>query len=114
MSTPSSCDIPLRRDGDYNGGTLKVYRKRVEPNGTQTEIYSETFTKSVDEEDYPVSVSDLILADNRSKFYFVLEYHGEGDRVGKSELCTIAKSGSGSRTVIKTYDNPLLSARGHR
>ena len=65
-------------DGDYNGGTLKVYRKRVEPNGTQTEIYSETFTKSVDEEDYPVSVSDLILADNRSKFYFVLEYHGEG------------------------------------
>ena len=98
-------------DGDYNGGTLKVYRKRVEPSATQTEIYSETFTKSSAEEDYPVSVSDLILADNRSKFYFTLEYHGEGDRPGKSEICTIAKSGSGSRTVIKTYDNPLVGAR---
>ena len=98
-------------DGDYNGGTLKVYRKRVEPNGTQTEIYSETFTKSSAEEDYPVSVSDLILADNRSKFYFVLDFHGEGMRAGRSELCTIAKSGSGSRTVIKTYDNPLVGAR---
>ena len=98
-------------DGDYNGGTLKVYRKRVEPSATQTEIYSETFTKSVDEEDYPVSVSDLILADNRSKFYFVLDWHGEAERAGKSELCTIAKSGSGSRTVIKTYDNPLVGAR---
>ena len=98
-------------DGDYNGGTLKVYRKRVEPNGTQTEIYSETFTKSSAEEDYPVSVSDLILADNRSKFYFTLEYHGENERPGKSELCTIAKSGSGSRTVLKTYNNPLVGAR---
>ena len=38
---------PLRSDGDYNGGTLKVYRKRVEPNGAQTEIYSETFTKDI-------------------------------------------------------------------
>ena len=101
----------LETDGDFNGGTLKVYRKRVEPSGTQTEIYSETFTKSSSEEDYPVSVSDLILADNRSKFYFVLEYHGEGDRPGKAELCTIGKSGGGSRTVLKTYDNPLVGAR---
>ena len=99
-------------DGDYNGGTLKVYRKRVEPNSTQTQIYSETFTKSADEEDYPVSVSGVILADDRSKFYFVLDFHGEGDRPGKAELCTIAKAGSGgSRTVLKTYANPLVGPR---
>ena len=103
--------VELDSNGDYDGGWLKVYRERVEPSGTQTEIYSETFTASADDEDYAVSVSDLILADNRSKFYFTLEYHGEGDRVGKADLCTIAKSGSGSRTVLKTYENPLLSAR---
>ena len=74
--------------GNYSGGSLKVYRKRVEPNGSQTEIYMETFVQIGDEEDYPVSVSDLILADNRSKFYFVLDFHGEGMRAGKSELCT--------------------------
>ena len=101
----------LDASGNYDGGTLKVYRKRVEPSGTQTEIYSETFTESTAEEDYPVSVSSVILADDRSKFYFVLDYHGEMERPGKSELCTIAKSGSGSRTVIKTYDNPLVAAR---
>ena len=101
----------LDSSGNYDGGTLKVYRKRVEPSGTQTEIYSETFTESTAEEDYPVSVSSVILADDRSKFYFVLDYHGEMERPGKSELCTIAKSGSGSRTVIKTYDNPLVAAR---
>ena len=111
MSIPWWCRYNFESDGDYNGGTLKVYCKRVQPNGTQTQIYSETFTKSSDEEDYPVSVSDLILADDRSKFYFILDWHGEGDRPGKAELCTIAKSGSGSRTVLKTYDNPLLSAR---
>ena len=101
----------LDADDNYEGGTLKIYRERVEPSGTQTEIYSETFTESTDDEDYPVSVSDVILADDRSKFYFVLEYHGEGDRVGKSALCSIAKGGTGSRTVIKTYDNPLVGAR---
>ena len=101
-------------DGDYNGGTLKVFRRRIEVGqtwGAQSEIYSETFTKSSEEEDYPVSVSDLILADDRSKFYFTLDWHGEGDRPGKSELCTIAKSGSGSRTVLKTYANPLVGPR---
>ena len=97
--------------GNYFGGSLKIYRKRVEPNGTETQIFMETFVQIGDEEVYPVSVSDLILADDRSKFYFTLEWHGEGNRVGPSELCTIAKSGSGSRTVIKTYDNPLVGAR---
>lgn len=101
----------LDASDNYDGGTLKVYRKRVEPSGSQTEIYSETFTSSSSEEDYPVSVSGVILAENRSKFYFVLDWHGEGERPGKAELCTIAKSGSGSRTVIKTYDNPLVAAR---
>lgn len=101
----------LDATGNYTGGTLKVYRKRVEPSGSQTEIYSETFTQSSGEEDYPVSVSGVILADNRSKFYFVLDFHGEAERPGKAELCTIGKGGSGSRTVIKTYDNPLVGPR---
>lgn len=101
----------LNSDDTFSSATLKIYRKRVEPNGTQTEIYSETFTGMTAEEDYPVSVSDLILADDRSKFYFVLDWHGEADRAGKAELCTIAKSGSGSRTVLKTYENPLIGAR---
>lgn len=96
---------------NYSGGSLKVYRKRVEPAGTQTQIFAETFVQIVDEEDYPVSVSDIILADDRSKFYFVLDFHGEGNRPGKAELCTIAKSGSGRRTVLKTYNNPLIGAR---
>ena len=104
----------LESDGDFNGGTLKVFQRRIEVGqtwGTQSEIYSETFTKDAAEEDYPVSVSDLILADDRSKFYFTLDWHGEGDRPGKAELCTIAKSGSGSRTVLKTYDNLLIGPR---
>ena len=99
------------RAGNYAGGNLRVYRKRVEPNGSQSRIFAENFVQVTDEEDYPVSVSDLILADDRSKFYFVLDWHGEGDRAGKAELCTIAKSGSGSRTVLKTYENPLIGAR---
>ena len=48
----------LDTSGNFTTGTLKIYRKRVEPSGTQTEIYSETFTgANTDEEDYPVSVS---------------------------------------------------------
>ncbi|MDE0685623.1 MAG: hypothetical protein OXI63_22065, partial [Candidatus Poribacteria bacterium] len=101
----------LETDGDYNAGSLKVIRRRVEPSAAQSQIYVENFTNSSDEEDYPVSVSSVILADDRSKFYFVLDYHGEGERPGKAELCTIAKAGRGSRTVIKTYDNPQLTAR---
>lgn len=101
----------LETDGDFDSATLKVFRRRMEPSGSQTEIYSETFTGTTAEEDYPVSVSDLILANDRSKFYFVLDWHGEGDRSGKAELCTIAKSGAGSRTVLKTYDNPLVGPR---
>ena len=89
--------------------TLKVFRERVQPSGTETEIFTETFTVTGD---YPISVSDVILADDRSKFYFVLSYFNDDDETtAKSELCTIAKDGSGSRTVIKTYNNPLISAR---
>lgn len=101
----------LDGSGNYAGGNLKVYRKRVEPDGTQAEIYSETFTQSTDEEDYAVSVSSLMLAEDRSKFYFVLQFHGEGERPGKVELCSIAKDGSGSRAVLKTYENPLVGSR---
>ena len=55
-------------------------------------------------------VSDVILADDRSKFYFVLDYASETDgEAGQSELCTIAKAGTGSRLCMKTYENPLLS-----
>ena len=99
-------------DSTFTSATLKVYRERVEPSAAQSEIFSETFTGTSDTDEYPISVSDIILADDRSKFYFVLEYHSESaTEAGKSELCEIAKSGSGSRTVLKTYNNPLLGAR---
>ena len=89
--------------------TLKVFRERVEPSGSETEIFTETFTVSGD---YPISVSDVILADDRSKWYFVLSYFNDDDEtIAPAELCTIAKDGSGSRTVLKTYANPLMSAR---
>lgn len=119
---PYSMDFGLdeRSDGIYvysfvvrytsSSATLKVFRERVEPSGSETEIFSETFTISNDE--YPISVSDVILADGRSKWYFTLSYFNDDDEtVSKAELCTIAKDGSGSRTALKTYDNPLLSAR---
>ena len=91
--------------------TLKIFRERVEPSASETEIFSETFSRSGTVE-YPISVSSVILADDRSKFYFVLDYVSEDDdEAGKAELCTVAKDGTGSRTVIKTYDNPLIGAR---
>ena len=96
----------------FTSATLKVYRERVEPSASQTEIFSETFTGTSGTDKYPVSVSDVILADDRSKLYFVLEYVSESStEAGKSELCEIAKSGSGSRTVLKTYDDPLVGPR---
>ena len=120
---PYSMDFALdeRTDGIYvytfvvkytsSESVLKIYRERVEPSAAETEIFSETFTRSSTVK-YPISVSDVILADDRSKFYFVLDYASETDgEAGQSELCTIAKAGTGSRTVLKTYENPLLSAR---
>ena len=96
----------------FTSATLKVYRKRVEPSGTQTEIFTESFSGTTGTDKYPISVSDVILAENRSKFYFVLEYHSESaTEAGKSELCEIAKGGSGSRTVLKTYTDPLVGPR---
>ena len=96
----------------FTSATLKVYRERVEPSAAQTEIFSETFTGTSDTDEYPVSVSDVILADDRSKLCFVLEYVSESTtEAGKSELCEIAKDGTGSRTVLKTYDNPLVGPR---
>ena len=96
----------------FSSATLKVYRERVEPSASQTEIYSETFTGTSGVDQYPISVSDIILADDRSKVYFVLEYFSESTtEAGKAELCSIAKSGSGSRTVLKTYNNPLVGPR---
>ena len=61
----------------FTSATLKVYRERVEPSAAQTEIFSETFTGTSDTDEYPISVSDVIFADDRSKFYFVLEYFSE-------------------------------------
>ena len=92
--------------------TLKVYRERVEPSGSQTEIFSEDFDGTTDTDEYPISVSSIILADDRSKFYFTLDYFSESTtEAGKSELCEIAKDGSGSRTVLKTYNDPLVGPR---
>ena len=99
---------------DDDDSTLKVYRERFQPSGSQTEIFSETIAR-VDDSDgnaqYAVSVSDVILNDSDDKWYFVLTWGAEDDGTGKAELCTIAKDGGGSRTVLKTYDDPLLSAR---
>ena len=92
--------------------TLKIYRKRVEPSATETEIYTETFSSTSGVDQYPIAVSDVILADDRSKWYFSLEYYSESTtESGKNELCSIPKSGGTTRTVLKTYSNPLLGAR---
>ena len=94
--------------------TLRLYRERFQPSGTQSQRYTETIAR-VDDDDsnaqYAVSVSDVILNDDDDKWYFVLTWAAEGTGIGKAELCTIAKDGSGSRTVLKTYDDPMLSAR---
>ena len=74
--------------------------------------FTETFSGTTGTDKYPISVSDVILAENRSKFYFVLEYHSESStESGKSELCSIAKSGTGSRSVLKTYEDPLIGPK---
>ena len=119
---PYSMDFVLdeRSDGIYvysfvvrytsSSATLKVFRERVEPSGSETEIFSETFSRSGTVE-YPISVSSVILADDRSKFYFTLDYfHEDTDDMGKAELCAIPKAG-GTRTMIKEYADPLLGAR---
>lgn len=95
---------------NFSSATLKVFRRRVEPLGTQSEIFSETFTSTSGDDLYPVSVSDLILAPDRSKWYFTLDYQSEANAPGKAELCELPKDG-GTRVVRKTYDNPLLGPR---
>ena len=96
---------------NFSSATLKVYRRRMQPTGTQSEIFTETFTGTSGDDLYPVSVSDLILAPDRSKWYFVLDYQSEADDApGKAELCELPKTG-GTRTVRKTYINPLLGPR---
>ena len=64
--------------GNFSSATLKVYRRRMQPTETQTEIFSETFTGTSGDDLYPVSVSDLILAPDRSgKWYFTLDYQSK-------------------------------------
>ena len=65
------------------------------------------FTGTSGTDFYPVSVSDLILAPDRSKWYFTLDYQSEADAPGKAELCELPKDG-GTRAVRKTYDQPAL------
>lgn len=96
--------------GNFSSATLKVYRKQVQPLGTQAEIFSETFSATSGDDLYPVSVSDLILADDRTKWYFTLDYQSEADAHGKAELCELPKD-EGTRVVRKTYTNPLLGPR---
>ena len=95
---------------DFDESTLKVYKRQVQSLGTQSTVFTQAFNSTSGDDVYPVSVSDLILADNRSKFYFILDYQSEADEVGKSELCELPKTG-GTRTVRKTYNNPLLGPR---
>ena len=95
----------------FSSATLKIFRERVEPGDSETEIFTETFTGTSDTDQYPISVSDIILADDRSNFYFVLHYASESvTEIGKSELCELSKAG-GTRVVRKTYDNPLIGPR---
>ena len=121
---PYSIDFMVdeRSDGVYiytfvvsytlQSASLKVYRKRVLPDASQSEIFSESWSSITESTYFPTSVSGVMLADDRSKIYFVLDYRRRDvSLVGKAELCTIAKSGLGSRTVLKTYDNPLVCAR---
>ena len=121
---PYSIDFMLdeRSDGIYvytfvvsyttSSASLKVYRKRVLPDASQSEIFSESWSSIGNSTYFPTSVTGVMLADDRSKIYFVLDYRRKSTTlVGRAELCSIAKSGSGSRTVIKTYANPLLCAR---
>ena len=91
----------------------KVYRERGRAvSGTDGDYSVRRSPAPLDTDEYPISVSDVILADDRSKFYFVLEYFSESTtEAGKSELCEMAKDGSGSRTVLKTYNNPLVGPR---
>ena len=95
--------------------TLKVYRERFQPVGDADRDIQRRPSARADDDDsnaqYAVSVSDVILNDTDDKWYFVLTWGAEGTGIGKAELCTIAKDGSGSRTVLKTYDDPTLSAR---
>ena len=95
--------------------SLKIYRKRVLPDASQSEIYTESFSSSGSNAYYPTSVSGVMLADDRSKIYFVLDYQREGTTMeGKAELCSIAKAGGGSRTVIKSYGCPIIGPRSPR
>ena len=104
-------EYTLNSDSTFASATLKIHRRRVQPIAASTQVFSETFTATSAEDLYPVSVSDVMLDSDNSRWYFNLEYQSELTTTqGKSELCTVPKDG-GSRTVIKTYPSPFLSAR---
>ena len=111
-----SCLLVCGRDTHLRSATLKIFRERVEPSqARETEIFSETFSRSGTVE-YPISVSsDLILGRRPLAVLFCVgaTYNDEDDdEVGKGgALHRIAKDGTGSRTVLKTYENPLIGAR---
>ena len=104
-------EYTLNSDSTFASATLKIHRRRVQPIAASTQVFSETFTATSAEDLYPVSVSDVMLDSDNSRWYFNLEYQSELTTTqGKSELCTVPKEGR-SRTVIKTYPSPFLSAR---
>ena len=92
----------------YGGGHLQIIARRVFPSFlASSRFHLETFATTLTT--YPTSVSSVALAND--KLYFVLDYQAESATMaGKSELCVIPKTG-GTRTVLKTYANPLLAAR---
>ena len=94
--------------GVFNGGSLEIMQRRFFPSlQTSNTIHFQGFHTSLTT--YPISVSSIALAND--KLYFVLDYQSEGTtNPGKSDLCVIPKTG-GTRTVLKTYANPLLGAR---
>ena len=96
------------QSGVFNGGHLQIIARRVFPSFfASSRFHVETFASTLTT--YPISVSGVVLAND--KLYFVLDYRSEGTTVaGKAELCVIPKAG-GTRTVLKTYDDPLLGPR---
>ena len=96
------------QSGVFNGGHLQIIARRVFPSFfASSRFHVETFASTLTT--YPISVSGVALSND--KLYFVLDYISESTTVaGKAELCVIPKGG-GTRTVLKTYNNPLLGPR---
>ena len=93
--------------GTFQGGRISIMSRQYLPTqGTLNRFHEENIASSLTT--YPVSISGVALAND--KLYFVVDYQAETAIVGKAELCVIPKTG-GTRTVLKTYTDPLMGPR---